>query len=105
MHFNLQHTVALARFAATAFYVEAEAAGLVATCARLWQLGEPVADRRKQISVRRWVRARRPADRRLVDIDDLVELFQALNPVVRRRDLGRTHKPSRCCLVERIDDK
>ena len=63
-----------------------EAAGLVAARLGLGQAGEPVADRREGAGVGGRVGARRAADRRLVDVDDLVEVLQALDAVVRGRD-------------------
>ena len=45
------------------------------------QAREPVADRREGAGIGRRVRARRAADRRLVDVDDLVEEFEPLDAV------------------------
>ena len=86
MHLDLDDAVALAGFAAAALDVEREAAGLVAARFGFGQAGEPVADRREGAGVGRGVGARRAADRRLVDVDDLVEVLEAFDAVVRRRD-------------------
>jgi hypothetical protein len=83
VHLDLDDAVALAGLAAAALDVEREAARLVAARLGLRQAGEPVADRREGAGVGRRVRARRAADRRLVDVDDLVEMFEALDAVVR----------------------
>ena len=88
VHFDLDHAVALAGFAAAALDVEAEAARAVAALARFGHPGEQFADRREQAGVGGRVGARGAADRRLVDVDDLVEKFQAVDFAVRRR-LGR----------------
>ena len=94
MHLDLQHAVALARLAAAALDVEGETARLVAARAAFRQFGEPVADRREQIGVGGRVGARRAADRRLVDVDDLVEQLQPLDarraaPAPRRVPISR----------------
>src|SRR6202034_1406279 len=77
IHFDAALAIALAGFAAAADDVEAEATGLVATLARLGQHGEQIADRREHLRVSRRVGARRAADWRLIDADDLVDLFRA----------------------------
>ncbi len=102
VHLDLQHAVALARLAAPALDVEAEPAGLVAARPAFRQFGEPVADRREQVGIGGGVGPRRAADRRLVDVDDLVELFQPLDAVVRRRHLAGAHQPARRRLVQRV---
>src|SRR5205823_7883714 len=87
VHLNLDHAVALAGLAAPALDVEAEAPRLVAARLGLRQAGEPFADRRERAGVGRGIAARRAADRRLVDIDDLVEMFEPVDAVVRGRGL------------------
>ena len=89
LHLDLEDPVALAVLAAAALDVEAEAARRVAADARLRDAGEQLADRREQAGVRRRVRARRPADRALVDLDDLVDVLGALERVVRPDRLAR----------------
>ena len=86
VHLDLDDAVALAGLAAAALDVEGEAAGLVAARLGLRQAGEPVADRREGAGIGGRVGARRAADRRLVDVDDLVEEFEALDAVVLGRD-------------------
>ena len=105
VHLDLDHAVALAGLAAPALDVEREAAGLVAAGLRLRQAGEPFADRRERAGIGRGVRARRAADRRLVDVDHLVEVLQALDGVVRGRGLRRAVELARHRLVERVDQQ
>src|SRR5690606_35106168 len=77
------------RLAAPALDVEREAAGLVAALARLGGAGEEVADLGEDARVGGGVRARRAADRALVDLDDLVDVLDAGDAAVRaRRRLG-----------------
>ena len=49
---------------------------LVASGLRLGKPGVEVADQVEQLDIRGRVRPRRPADRRLVDVDDLVEMIE-----------------------------
>ena len=105
VHLDLDDAVALAGLAAPALDVEREAAGLVAALGRFRQLGEPVADRREGAGVGRRVGARRAADRRLVDVDDLVEMAHAVEPAVLAGMLARAVQPARQGLVERLDDQ
>src|SRR6185369_6652458 len=73
VHLDLDDAVALAGLAAPALDVEREAARQVAARLRLGEPRIPVADRREAAGIGGRVGARRAADRRLVDIDDLVE--------------------------------
>jgi hypothetical protein len=57
--------------------------GPVAAHARLGRLREQVADQVEDAGVGGRVRARRAADRRLVNVDQLVEVLNALDRVVR----------------------
>src|SRR6185437_829374 len=63
----------------------------------------PVADRLEGAGVGGRVRARRAPDRRLVDVDDLVEELQALDPVVRGGRVRGVVQPARRGLVEGLD--
>src|SRR5690606_26955977 len=77
----------------------------VAARLRVRQVREPLADRREGARVRRGVRPRRAPDRRLVDVDDLVEEFQAFHALVRARRLARAIELARCGPVDRVDEK
>ena len=79
VHLDLDDAVALAGLAAPALDVEAEPPRLVAARLALRQPGEPVADRAEGAGVGGGVRARRAPDRRLVDVDDLVEVLEPLD--------------------------
>ena len=82
VHLDLDLAVAAADLAAAALDVEAEAAGLVAARPRLLGLGEELADVVEDAGVGGRVGARRAPDRRLVDVDDLVDLAEAVDSVV-----------------------
>ena len=79
VHLDLDDAVALARLAAPALHVEAEAAGVVAARARFGHCGEQLAQRREQPGVRGRVRARRAADGTLVDVDDAIDVLEPLD--------------------------
>src|SRR5690606_20094945 len=85
MHLYLDDTVTLAGFAASALDVETEAAGLVTACTGFLGAGKQVANRREQARVGSRVGARRATDRALVDIDDLVEMLDAIDAFIRGR--------------------
>src|SRR5690606_2800706 len=97
--------IALTGFAAPALHVEREAARLVAACLRFRQAREPVADRREGASVSSRVGARRAANRRLIDIDHLVEEFQSLDTIMFCRMLARTHDAARSGLEQGFDQE
>ena len=82
VHLDLDRAVARARLAATALHVEREAAGQVPAHLRLLRGGEQRADLVEHAGVRGRVRARRAPDRRLVDVDDLVDVLDALDLLV-----------------------
>ena len=92
VHFEPIRAVAVARFAAAALHVEAEAARLVAAAFRFGKLRVEVADVVEQLDVRGRVRSRRAADRRLIDDDELVELVDAFDAIVLARLAFATHE-------------
>ena len=85
LHLDLDDPVALTVLAPPALHVEAEPAGLVAAHLRLGQARKQVADVREHAGVRRRVAAWRAPDRRLVDVDRLVQAVQPFDRVVRPR--------------------
>src|SRR3546814_19315513 len=76
VHLDLEDAVALARLAAAALDVEAEAPGLIAARAALREPREPVADLGEGAGIGGRVGARGAAGRRLSDVDHLVELLK-----------------------------
>ena len=89
LHLDVLEAVAAAGRAAAVAGVEAEGAGRVAALLRERRVGEALADRVERADVARRIRARRPADRRLVDEHDLVDEIGAAKLAVRARRLGR----------------
>ena len=82
MHFDFQDAIALTGFATAALHIEGEAAGFVTACFGLWQFSEPVPDRGEQVRIGGGVGARGTSDGGLVDLDDLVEIVHAFQPVI-----------------------
>ena len=90
MHLDFADAVAGAGLAAAALDVEAEAVGLVAAGAGVVGGGEHVADEVEHAGIGGGVGARRAADGRLVDGDDLVQLLHALDGIVVAGAQART---------------
>ena len=105
MHLDLDLPVALARLAAAAAHVEREPARLVAAHLRLGRQRVQLAHVREQVGVRRRVRARRAADRRLVDVDHLVEALDPLDRLVVARLRARVVEPVGERLVDDLVDE
>ena len=82
IHLQLVRAVSLAGFAASARDVEAESPGFVAASFRFGQLRVQIANFVEQLDVRRRIRARRAADRRLIDRDQLVEMLESFDALV-----------------------
>lgn len=85
IHFEFIAAVPFARFAASTADVEAEAARLVSAALRVRQLREEVADQIEDFDISGRIRSRSSADRRLVDVDRLVEMLQPHDRAMRSR--------------------
>ena len=105
VHLDLDDTIALAGLAAPALDVEGEAARRIAARLGFGKLREPFADRRERAGIGSRVGARGAPDRALVDVDDLVEVFQPLNRAMRGRDLARAVDAPRGRLVQCLDQE
>ena len=103
MHFDLDRAVALARLAAPAFDVERKPPGRVTARFGFRQSGKPVADGRERAGIGGGVRTRRAANGRLVDIDDFVDQFDAVDRVMRRGEFARKIQFPRQRLVQRFN--
>ena len=85
VHLDPPHALPFALLAAAALGVEAEPADAVAALPRLLRAGEHRANFVQHAGVRGRVRPRRAADRRLIDLDQPIELRHAAQTLVRRR--------------------
>ena len=74
LHFDGDGAVALAGFAAAAGHVEGKMAGGVAAALGVGRFGEDFADGVEGFEVRGRIRARRAADGRLIDDDDVADV-------------------------------
>src|SRR5580692_6893185 len=83
IHFDAALAVALAGFAASAFYVETEAAGAIAALARFWKHGVKLANGRENASVGGGIGARRAADGCLVNLHDFINVLDAGDGAMR----------------------
>ena len=82
MHLDFDDTVAAARLAASALHVEAETALAVALCLGVRGGGEQVPDQVEHTRVGSRIGPGSAPDGRLVDGDDLVQLFHSLDALV-----------------------
>ena len=106
VHLDLDHPVARAGLAPPAGDVEGEATRLVAADLGLGQLGEEVADVGEDAHVGGRVAARGPADRRLVDVDDLVDVLDALDLLVLAGALlGPVEGLSKAAVEDVVDER
>ena len=81
MHFNLYQPVAAAGLAAAALDIEGEPAGFVAAQPGVLGGGKKLANIRKQPRIGGRIRPGRTPDGALVDINDLIQIFQAEHTV------------------------
>jgi hypothetical protein len=85
IHLNAPQAIPLARFASAALDVKAETARFVATFAGFREHGKKFANGRENAGVGGGIRARRAADRGLIDLNHFVDIFNAQNFAVRSR--------------------
>ena len=83
VHFDFNHAVAFAGFAAPALDVKAEPPRLITAQPGFRQAREQVAQRREQAGICRRIRARRPANRTLINVNNLINVFDAENVFMR----------------------
>jgi hypothetical protein len=105
VHLDLDLPVAAADLAAAALDVEREPARLVAAGARLLGLGVEVANLVEEPDVGGRVRPWGTPDRGLVDGDDLVEVLEALDPLMGARPHPRAMELVGDGLVEDLVDQ
>ena len=77
IHFNADNAIAVAGLAAAAFNIKAKAAGLIAAHLRFGRLAEKLADKIKDPRIGCRIGTRCPANWRLVNVDDLIDVLCA----------------------------
>ena len=83
VHLDLEQAVTRTRLAAAALDIERETARAVAARLGIRRLGEQVADVVEHTCIGRRIGARRASDGRLVNVDDLIQILDADEFVVR----------------------
>ena len=86
MHLDLQDAVSAAGFAPASLDIETETPLLVAFRLGIGRSGEQIPDQVKYPGIRGRVRAGRTSDRRLVDVDDLIQLLDSYDILVLARN-------------------
>ena len=83
VHLDFEQAVTRAGLTAAALDIEGETACIIAACLRICRLGEQVADIVEHTRIGRRIGTRRTSDGRLVNVDDLVEILDADEFVMR----------------------
>ena len=81
MHLNAVDAITFTGFAATAFNIKTKAAGLITTRLSLRRLGKKLSHHIKSARISGRVRARCAPNRRLIDGNNFIQLFYALDAV------------------------
>ncbi|MNN46664.1 hypothetical protein D3C81_1610530 [compost metagenome] len=102
VHLNLDNSIPAAGFTAAALNVEAEAAFLVAADLGLIRLGEQITNIIKDACIRRRIGTRRTPDWRLVNINDLLHMFQTFHFTVLARANLRPIQITCQCLIQNL---
>ena len=102
IHLYLIHAIALAGLAASSLHIKAEASCLIASQLGLIGLAEELADKIKNAGIGCRIGARCTSDWGLVDVDDLIRIFYALNAVVLRSSQTRTVELGSQGVIENI---
>ena len=92
VHLDFEQPIALALLATPALHVETEPPRLVTAHLRRWQFREQIANLVEHPRVGRRIAPRRPPNRRLIDHDHLVDVFESANLRVQTRPLLRAVK-------------
>ena len=89
VHLYLDGSVALAGIATTAGHVEGKPSRLVAAGLGLGHGSEQRQNPVEELRVGGWVAARSSSNRRLIDVDRLVDLIEPLDPLVQPGQITR----------------
>ncbi len=105
IHLDAALALALARLAPSTLHIEAEAPRLVAALSAIGQHGKQIADGCEHAGIGGRVRTRGPADRRLIDLDHLVELVGPMHRLMCPRLLAGFVQLARQRAVQDVVDK
>ena len=90
MHLNLKDSITAAGFASSALDIETESTLLVSACLCIRCRRKQIPDHVKHTGVSCRIGTRRTTDRRLIDVNDLVQLFQTKDVIMLSRNATRT---------------
>ena len=99
MHLNLDDTIATARLTSATCNIERESSLRVTHCLCIFCVREQITDQIKDPCISCRVRTWASADRRLVDIDNLIQLVQSCDIIMLTRFYLRTIQSSRQMLI------
>ena len=105
LHLDIDMPIPRTRLAPAPLHVEREPPRLVPSSARLRHSGEQFPDGRERPRVCSRIRARRPANRRLVYVHNLVYVLDSRNRIAVPRTLSRSVESLRQLLVQDFVDE
>ena len=103
MHLNFDDAIALTGFAATALYIEREAPRFVSACFGFRKLRIPLPDGSERTSIGGRIGAGSSADWGLINVNDLIKMFESLNIIKFSGHSFGVHQLARRCLIEGLD--
>lgn len=92
IHFNFQHAVTMAGLAAAALYIKAEAAWFIAPNLGFIRRCKKGSDEIKGSRIGRRIGTRRPSNRTLIDINDLIDILDPHDPIMGKGALPSPHE-------------
>src|ERR1041385_1436260 len=105
VHLDFDQAIAFALLATASLDVETEPARFITANARRRQFREQVTNLIEHSRVSRRIAARCPANRRLIDDDDFVQIFETFEGAMRPRTLLRPKKLSKQRATENVIDE
>ena len=105
MHLDFYNTITMTCLTASTLDIEAEASRFVAAHLGFRGLAEKLSDRIKKARIRRWIRTRCPADWRLIDINNLIDMLQAKDFLMSARFSLRMIQPGSNPFIQDLIDQ
>ena len=105
MHLNLDDTIPTARLTSATGNIEGESSLCVTHCLCILRVREQIADQIENTCVSCRIRTWASADRRLVDVDNLIQLIQSCDIIMFARFYLRPVQRSRQMLIQDLIDK
>src|SRR5678815_3822806 len=105
MHLDFHETISFARLTTSTFHVEREATRTISANLRFRHFSEKLANRREESRICRRIGARSSTNRTLIDVDDLVDVFESDNAIVRTRYHSRAIEMTSERVVQNVFDQ